>query len=136
MNITADTNLLVRAAVDDDPAQGERARQALRTASTVAIGTACLCEFVCVLARGYGISKDEIAAAILRLVRSHNVSVDRLAVDAGLGFLRAGAEFADGVIAFEGRRLGADVFVSFDRRAVNAAHQAGYTAALPASPEP
>jgi len=32
--------------------------------------------------------------------------------------LEAGGDFADGVIAFEGRRLGGDVFISFDRRAV------------------
>lgn len=32
--------------------------------------------------------------------------------------LKAGGHFADGVIAHEGRRLGGEIFVSFDRAAV------------------
>ncbi len=32
--------------------------------------------------------------------------------------LEAGGDFADGVIAFEGRRLGGEIFASFDRTAV------------------
>ena len=32
--------------------------------------------------------------------------------------LDAGGDFADGVIAYEGSWLGADIFVSFDKRAV------------------
>jgi predicted nucleic-acid-binding protein len=47
-----------------------------------------------------------------------NVMVNRPAVEAGLAVLEAGGDFADGVIAHEGRWLGGDVFVSFDQRAV------------------
>jgi hypothetical protein len=32
--------------------------------------------------------------------------------------MRAGGDFADGVIVFEGRRLGGSVFTSFDRKAI------------------
>ena len=32
--------------------------------------------------------------------------------------LDAGGDFADGVMAYEGRRMGAETFVSFDRKAV------------------
>ena len=32
--------------------------------------------------------------------------------------LELGADFADGVIAYEGRWLGGETFVSFDKRAV------------------
>jgi len=46
------------------------------------------------------------------------VRLDRPAVDAGIAVLEAGGDFADGVIAFEGRRLGGVVFTSFDRTAV------------------
>jgi predicted nucleic-acid-binding protein len=59
-----------------------------------------------------------IAAAIQRLVDSANVRVDRPAVDAGLAVFKAGGDFADAVIAFEGQRLGGSIFTSFDRRAV------------------
>jgi len=52
------------------------------------------------------------------LVDSATVRVDRRAVEAGLAVFEAGGDFAAGVIAFEGRRLGGSVFASFDRRAV------------------
>ena len=44
--------------------------------------------------------------------------VNRRAVEAGLALLDAGGDFADGVIAYEGNWLGAEVFVSFDKKAV------------------
>jgi predicted nucleic-acid-binding protein len=39
------------------------------------------------------------------------------AAEAGLALLEAGGDFADGVIAYEGSWLGADVFLSFDKKA-------------------
>lgn len=42
----------------------------------------------------------------------------RQAVEAGLAVLEAGGDFADGVIAHEGNWLGADAFVTFDKKAV------------------
>jgi hypothetical protein len=39
-------------------------------------------------------------------------------VEAGLVILERGGDFADGVIAFEGRRAGGLVFTSFDRDGV------------------
>jgi predicted nucleic-acid-binding protein len=35
-----------------------------------------------------------------------------------MALLEAGGDFADGVIAFDGRRLGGETFVTFDKRAV------------------
>ena len=49
---------------------------------------------------------------------AENVVVNQPAVDAGLAVLDAGGDFADGVIAFDGRWLGGETFVSFDRQAV------------------
>jgi len=43
--------------------------------------------------------------------------VDRPAAEAGLAAMRAGTDFADGVIAHQGRMAGGDTFVSFDRDA-------------------
>ena len=59
-----------------------------------------------------------IISAIRHLIDSESVVVDRPAAEAGLAVLAAGGDFADGVIAFEGRRLGGEIFVSFDRQAV------------------
>jgi predicted nucleic-acid-binding protein len=58
------------------------------------------------------------------------VTVDRAAVDAGLAQLDRGGDFADGIIAFEGLRLGGDVFLSFDRNAVTLVEAAGGSAKL------
>lgn len=118
MRITADTNILVRAAVLDDAEQAELAVQLLREAEIVAVTLPTLCEFVWVLRRGYGRDAAEIAEAIRRLIEGAAVRADRPAVEAGLALLEAGGDFADGIIAFEGRRLGGSVFASFDREAI------------------
>jgi predicted nucleic-acid-binding protein len=118
LRIIADTNVLVRAVVGDDADQANLAADVLRHAEIVAVTLPTLCEFVWVLARGYRREAGEIIRAIRRLVESATVRADRPAVDAGLTMLAAGGDFADGVIAFEGRRLGGAVFTSFDRAAI------------------
>jgi hypothetical protein len=52
-----------------------------------------------------------------------------------LVLLDAGGDFADGVIAFEGRRLGGEVFASFDRNAVRLVAAAGGETRLLADPQ-
>jgi predicted nucleic-acid-binding protein len=118
MRITADTNVLVRALMGDDAGQSRAARDALAGAALVAVGMPALCELVWVLARGYRVAVADIARAIRVLVAAENVAVDRPAVAAGLEMLEAGGDFADGVIAYKGRVLGGETFVSFDRQAV------------------
>ena len=130
MRITADTNVLVRAAMGDDPVQSPAAAAVLRSASLIAVTTPALCEFVWVLSRGYRQSAGDIAGAIRRLLATGNVAADRLATEAGLSFLEAGGDFADGVIAYEGAQLGADVFLSFDKDAVALAKTRHLAAAL------
>ena len=118
MKITADTNVLVRAVTEDDEQQSRAAQTALRRAELVAVTVPALCELVWVLSQGYKIPTSDIAEAIRRLINGANVIVNRPAAEAGLALLDAGGDFADGVIAFEGNWLGADTFVSFDRKAV------------------
>ncbi len=67
---------------------------------------------------GYKVAAADIADALRRLIGVANVAVNRQAVEAGLVLLEAGGDFADGVIAYEGSWLGAEAFVSFDRKAV------------------
>lgn len=52
MRITAATNVLLRAMLDDDLAQQRVAMETLESADMVAIGTQSLCEFAWVLSRG------------------------------------------------------------------------------------
>ncbi len=54
----------------------------------------------------------------------------RPAAEAGLSMLTSGGDFADGVIAYEGSWLGADVFVSFDKKAVKLIEAQGGSARL------
>lgn len=117
MRITVDTNVLVRGAALDDPQQARLAAELLRNAELIAVTLPALCEFAWVLRRGYRWAGGEVLIMIRTLLDSPTVQVDRPVVEAGLAVLEAGGDFADGVIAFEGRRLGGTVFASFDRRA-------------------
>ncbi len=67
---------------------------------------------------------------IRRLMNGANVVVNRPAAEAGLSLLHAGGDFADGVIAYEGSWLGADAFVSFDKKAVKLIETHGGSARL------
>jgi predicted nucleic-acid-binding protein len=118
VKIAVDTNVLVRAAVRDDPDQAAAATRAMDRAEILAIAVSSLCEFAWVLRGVYGFKAAEIGVAIRGLLAAENVESNRPAVEAGLAMLDAGGDFADGVIAYEGRWLGAETFVSFDRRAV------------------
>ena len=130
MKVTADTNVLIRAAVQDDLHQARRAAKILAEADLVAVPVPVLCEFVWVLLRGYRKSATDVSDAIRRLRRSPNVVMNRTAVEAGLSALDAGGDFADGVIAHEGEWLGAEEFVSFDSKAVSVLQAQGSRARL------
>ncbi len=118
MKIAVDTNVLVRAVVQDDPNQAIIAAQVLTSATMIAVALPCLCELVWVLRRAYGFQTADVADALRALVATANVEVNRPAVEAGLAVLENGGDFADGVIAYEGRSLGGETFVSFDKKAV------------------
>lgn len=130
MKIIADTNVLLRAIVGDDAKQGEAAIDAMAQAAVVAVSVHALCELVWVLRGSYGVSRADTAAVIRQLLGTQNVVLNRPAVEAGLSLLMAGGDFADGVIAFEGRWLGGDTFVSFDQKAVALQTASGHSARL------
>ena len=130
MKVSADTNVLIRAAVQDDLHQARRAAKILAKADLVAVPVPVLCEFVWVLRRGYRKSATDVSDAIRRLRRSPNMVMNRTAVEAGLSALDAGGDFADGVIAHEGEWLGAEEFVSFDSKAVSLLQAQGSRARL------
>jgi predicted nucleic-acid-binding protein len=130
MRITADTNILVRAVVADDKKQAQAAAKLLKEAELIAVTLPCLCEFVWVLRRVYQFEQENISNALEALLSADNVAVNRAAVDAGLSVLKAGGDFADGLIAYEGDWLGGDTFVSFDKRAVSLLSHQGKQAML------
>lgn len=130
MKITVDTNILVRVAVRDDPEQSDAATRLMDRAKMVAIALPSLCEFAWVLRSAYSFRALDIATAIRKLLTAENVEMNRPAVEAGLAMLDAGGDFADGVIAYEGRWLGGETFASFDRRAVEMLKAQGVQARL------
>jgi len=130
MKITVDTNVLVRAITGDDESQSKVAQLELAKADVVALALPALCKLVWVLSQGYKVPFADIVEAIRRLINAGNVVVNRPAVEAGLSLLEAGGDFADAVIAYEGSWLGAEIFVSFDRKAVKLMEARGESARL------
>lgn len=130
MKVTLDTNVLVRAVVADDPTQASAAADIFRQADVIAVSTPALCEFAWVLRTVYKYKRQQIARAVEGLLAIPVVRIDRPAAEAGLKMLRAGGDLADGVLAYEGRRLGGEMFVSFDRKAVALLQGQGESARL------
>ena len=130
MKISVDTNVLVRAVVRDDKKQAQAASKLLKQADLIAVPVPCLCEFVWVLRSVYDFSLADISAALNALLNVANIVVNRPAVDAGLAMLNAGGDFADGLIAYEGKWLGGDTFVSFDKKVVSLVVRQGLQAKL------
>lgn len=125
-----DTNVLVRSAVRDDTHQARLADEILRKSDVVAITLPCLCEFVWVLGTRYKFDRARIAQSIEWLCDSPNVLTEMPAVEKGLAMLRAGGDFADGVIARQGEWLGGETFVSFDKKAISVLAREGQKAKL------
>jgi predicted nucleic-acid-binding protein len=130
VKVTVDTNVLVRAVVQDDKKQAEAAASLLQKAEVLAVSLPCLCEFVWVLYRVYHFGREDISSALQALLDAGNVQANRAAADAGLAILNAGGDFADGVIAYEGKWLGGETFVSFDNQAVSLITKQGQPARL------
>jgi predicted nucleic-acid-binding protein len=118
VRLTVDTNVLIRAIVQDDENQAAIASRVLREAELVVIPNVVLCEMVWVLRRLYGFATGEVAEALKVIASTENVELNRSTFAAGMAMLENGGDFADGVIANEGQWLGGEVFVSFDKEAV------------------
>ena len=132
MRITADTNVLVRFVVADDPDQAAAAAALLERAEAVVLTVPVLCELTWVLRSVYGTARADIADTVAALIDAATAVVrDRAAVEAGIRALRECDDFADAAIAMLGAGDGATLFASFDRRAVALAARLGLDAAAP-----
>ncbi len=133
MKITTDTNLLLRAILEDDPQQAIEAQTLIGRAELVAIPVPVFCEMVWTMRRLYKRSADEIANAMEALLQVETVATDRPAVEAGIDVLRRGGDFADGVIAWHGMALGGTVLATFDKAGIRVLNGAGLLASEPGS---
>jgi len=130
MRVSVDTNILVRAILQDDPEQARAAGKLLKESSLIAVSLPCLCELVWILRRGANLPKEDVALTIRDLLNATNVAMNRPAAEAGLALLEAGGDFADGIMAYEGAWLGGKTFVSFDKQAVEHVAEQGQAARL------
>jgi len=130
MKISVDTNILARAVLQDDAKQGRAASKLLKEAALIAVSLPCLCELVWILRRSAKLPKEEVAVTLRDLLNAGNVVMNRPAVEAGLAVLDAGGDFADGIMAHEGKWLGGETFVSFDQKAVSLLTKQGNAARL------
>ena len=115
-----DTNVLVRALVQDDAAQGGRA-QACLSAQQVYVPVTVILELEWVLRSRYGYSPKAIADAMEKLAILENAVVgEQAAVIAAAGKMRLGWDFADAL--HHALAAGCDDFATFD---TNLARRAG-----------
>lgn len=119
--IALDTNVLVRLILQDDEAQARVAERlfvrARRDRTSLFVADVVLCELVWVLKRRSGISREDIASTLDRLLRTELVVVDNSAiVETALAAYRAGkGDFADYLIREQSRAASAAELVTFDR---------------------
>jgi len=133
MNISIDTNVLVRFIIADDEAQYLSALQLFQEATSITIPTMVLCETIWVL-RGYKIDKKTLFEQISAIAQTEKIIIEDDVVKAGLDLMTLGGDFADGVAAYTGRRLSPDgkaAFASFDKNAVRLLSQYGHSAFVP-----
>lgn len=131
MNISLDTNVLLRTVLQDDTEQAGAAEALLAHAAVLAIPIPVFCEFSWVLRRSYRQTAGQVADTIQAICAIETVVTDMPAVEAGIGALRSGGDFADGAIARQGEGLGGTVLATFDRRALSVLRQGGLAAAEP-----
>ncbi len=116
-----DTNVLVRALVQDDAGQGRRA-QACLSAQPVYVPVTVILELEWVLRSRYGYSPKAIADAMEKLAILENAIVgEQAAVIAAARKLRQGWDFADAL--HHALAAGCDDFATFD---TNLARRAGH----------
>ena len=131
MNVSLDTNVLLRTVLRDDAEQAAAAEALLTKAAVLAIPVPVFCEFSWVLRRSYQQTASQVADTIQAICAIETVVTDRPAVEAGIRALRSGGDFADGAIARQGESLGGTVLATFDRRAMSVLRQGGLAAAEP-----
>lgn len=119
MRITPDTNVLLRFLLGDDVAQSPAAHALLARADEVVLTFVALAELDWVLRKQMRKPRAAVVKAIRGLLRLPNVHYFRWTVEEGLEALEAGADFADGIIAYDGAWQHGDTYATFDQRAAS-----------------
>jgi predicted nucleic-acid-binding protein len=121
--IGLDTNILLRAMLDDHPTQSPAAQELLRSFQSGQRGFVnlpVLMEFFWVLRTHYKLPRQELVAALLELIGTETIEFEALqTVIQALALVEtSGADFSDAIIGLRNSELGAETTVTFDRDAV------------------
>jgi len=122
--IGLDTNILIRYLTQDDPVQSAKAREILERRLTPKnpgfVSVVAVVEAVWVLDRAYGLTAQEIATAIERLLQVEVLTFENeQEVFAAMVALKQGrGSFADALIAELGSRAGCTRTLTFDQKAI------------------
>ena len=122
--IGLDINVLVRYLAQDDPAQSERAtdiiERRLSEENRGFLSAVAMAETVRVLERAYGLSDQDIVAAIERTLQADVLVVEReQEVFAAMMALEEGrGSFADALIGALGAKAGCSATLTFHRKAL------------------
>ncbi len=124
--IALDTNVLVRYLVHDDEQQAESARALLESLTAERPGHVCrevVVEFVWVLERAYGVSRERIATILQELVATQSLVIEASddVARAAIRYAAGGPGFSDLMILAAADRAGARPLHTFDRKAARTA---------------
>jgi len=121
--LAIDTNVVVRFLINDHRVQSAKARDLIKR-SEIFVPTTVLLESECVLRSVYGLSGQQIAAALRAFAGLPTVILEDPALAAfGFECEERGMDFADALHL--GRAKDCEAFVSFDRRLQSAARAQG-----------
>lgn len=117
--IGLDTNILLRATLDDDPVQSAAAQRLMRELGADKPGFVnipVLMEFFWVLRSRYRLPQPRLAAIVRALLESEHIEFEALEVagKALTAYEGGNADFADTIIALRNRELGAHDTLTFD----------------------
>jgi predicted nucleic-acid-binding protein len=119
-----DTNVLIRYLTQDDPVQSAKATEILERRLTLKnpgfVSVVAMVETVWVLDRAYGLTAQEIAKAVERLLQVEVLVIENEeeVFTAMIALKQGRGAFADVLIAELGARVGCSRTLTFDRRAV------------------
>ena len=122
--IGLDTNILIRYLTQDHPAQSAKANEILERRLTQNnpgfVSIVAMVETVWVLDRAYGLTTQEIATAVERLLQVKVLAIENeQEVFTAMVALKQGrGSFADALIAELGARVGCTRTLTFDQKAV------------------
>jgi len=122
--IGLDTNVLIRYLTQDDPVQSAKATEILERRLTPKnpgfVSIVVMVETVWVLDRAYGLTAQEIATAVERLLQVEVLAIEneQEVFTAMIALKQGCGSFADALIAELGARAGCTRMLTFDQKAL------------------